>query len=304
MNAARLIKHFLADKGTLTALAYKRDLHDFRLQLRTPSAELAVEKLFGGSHPSAQRILGSYLAAMKRRGLSSSTINRRLSMLRSLGKRARVLGLIPWMLDAHNVKSEKVRDSKGPGLGNVVKMFRFLKALPADKPVLRDIAILRLCYDLALRRNEVCGVDVADIVPSGLRVRRKGKTSKQALELPDATRAALLDWLNVRGPHGGPLFINFDQIHRTKTGKRLSGAAIYEIIRSRAQQAGVTVPVRPHGIRHTSITEARIVAAARGHGLDRLIDFSGHSDVKTLKHYLDGEESIQGVIAADIALSD
>lgn len=129
---------------------------------------------------------------------------------------------------------------------------------------------------MALRRNEICGVDVADIGPAGLRVRRKGESSKKVLALPDVTRAALRAWIEVRGPHAGPVFINFDQIHKSKTGKRLTRAAVYEIIRSRAKQAGVTAPIRPHGIRHTSITEARVVAAAMGHGLDRLIEFSGH----------------------------
>jgi integrase/recombinase XerC len=98
------------------------------------------------------------------------------------------------------------------------------------------------------------------------------------------------------------LFINFDEIHRSKTGRRLSGSAIYEIVRDRAREAGVTVPVRPHGIRHTAITDARVAAARRGYGLDDLVDFSGHADVRTLKHYLDDQKSVQGAISTDIAL--
>jgi integrase len=98
------------------------------------------------------------------------------------------------------------------------------------------------------------------------------------------------------------MFINFDEVHRTKTGKRLTGAAIYQIVKARAQEAGVTAPVRPHGIRHTAISDARVATARMGLGLDGLVDFSGHADVRTLKHYLDDQESVQGIISADIAL--
>jgi integrase/recombinase XerC len=98
------------------------------------------------------------------------------------------------------------------------------------------------------------------------------------------------------------MFINFDEIHRSKTGKRLTGAAIYQIVKSRAQEAGVKAPVRPHGIRHTAITDARVATSRMGLGLDSLVDFSGHADVRTLKHYLDDNQSAQGAISAAIAL--
>jgi integrase/recombinase XerC len=304
MNSARLLKQFLEAKGILTAKAYRQDLEDLRLQLKAPTTTRAVEKLFGGSHQAAQALVSSYLAAMKRRGLAPATINRRLSMLRSLGKKARVLGYTEWRLEAENVRAEKVRNTKGPGRENIVMMFEFLKAQSATRPALRDLAIFRMCYDLGLRRGEICELNVSDIVAEGLRVRRKGKLSKQALVLPAATRSALEAWLEVRGPKPGPLFINFDEIHRSKTGKRLTGSAIYAIVKTRGQEAGVKVPVRPHGIRHTAITDARAAAAKRGHGLDDLVDFSGHADVRTLKHYLDDEKSIQGTISSDIALPE
>jgi len=302
MNGARLLKHFLAERTPLTAHAYRLDLEDFKIFLRLDFVETAIEKLFGSSHPVAQRLVGNYLASMRRRGLAPATINRRLSTLRSLGKTARVLGRAPWVLDARNVKMERVRDTRGPGRENVMRVFTFLRAQPATKPVLRDLAILRLCYDLGLRRGEICSVNVADFTATSLRVRRKGKLTKTVLILPKATHAALEAWLNARGSHPGALFINFDEIHRSKTGKRLTGAAIYEIMRRRGQEAGVTAPMRPHGIRHTAITDARVVAAARGYGLDELVDFSGHAEVRTLKHYLDDQKSLQGTIAGDIAL--
>ena len=302
MKGAQILKRFLADKSELTAKAYREDLEDFILFLKAPSIEAAIEKLFGSNHPRAQRIVGDYLSSMRRRGLAPATINRRLSTLRSLGKRTNVLGYCSWRLAADNVKMEKVRDTRGPGRENMVRMFDYLKAEPGSKPVLRDLAIIHLCYDLGLRRGEVVSINLSDFSEGRLRVRRKGKLSKEPLALPKPTRAAVDAWLGVRGPQPGPMFINFDSIHRSKTGKRLTGAAIYQIVKARALEAGVKAPVRPHGIRHTAISDARLSIARLGLGLDSLVDFSGHADARTLKHYLDDQVSAQGIISADIAL--
>jgi integrase/recombinase XerC len=302
MNGAAILKRFLADKSELTAAAYSDDLEDLRLFLKTSSVAATIQKLFGSSHPRAQRLIADYLSSMRRRGLAPATINRRLSTLRSLSKRVCILGYCSWMLAANNVKMEKVRDTRGPGRENIVKMFAFLTGQPASKPVLRDLAIIHLCYDLGLRRGEIVSLNLSDLVEGGLRVRRKGKVSKEPLMVPKGTRAALDAWLVVRGPQAGAMFINFDEIHRSKTGKRLTGAAIYQIVKARAQEAGVKPPVRPHGIRHTAITDARVATSKMGLGLDSLVDFSGHADFRTLKHYLDDKQSAQGAISAAIAL--
>jgi integrase/recombinase XerC len=302
MNGERLLKRFLAGRPQLTALAYTKDLEDFQARLKAANVADAAARLFGVSHGRAQGMIGDYLASMKRRGLAPATINRRLATLRSLGKVARILGMIPWVLEAKNVRSERVRETKGPGRENVMQMIGHMTALPREKENLRDLAIVRLAYDLGLRRGEICSLNVADVTADGLKVRRKGKQGKQTLFIPKPTRTALDAWIAARTSQVGALFVNFDKIHKTKTGRRLTGSAVYSIVRGRAQKAGVKVPVRPHGIRHTAITDARVVAQRHGHGLDKLVDFSGHSEVRTLKLYLDREDSAQALIAGELAI--
>lgn len=73
----------------------------------------------------------------------------------------------------------------------------------------RDLALIRLLHDLALRRAEAVGLDLCDVdLGSGtVSVFGKCKTDKARLTLPRPTRAALAGWLAHRGEHSGPLFV-------------------------------------------------------------------------------------------------
>lgn len=122
----------------------------------------------------------------------------------------------------------------------------------------------------------------------------KGKTDKQQLTLPEPTKQALNDWMQIRGGESGALFPNLD---RAKKGRRLTGVSIYRIVRALGEENGIKT--RPHGIRHTAITEACKVAAENGIGLEEVLDFSRHSrsSVAILMVYRDRERNIQGQMA-------
>ena len=62
--------------------------------------------------------------------------------------------------------------------------------------------------------------------------------------MPAPTKAALEAWLQARGTEEGPLFVNFD---RAGKGGRLTGPAVYFIVRRLGTKVGLTV--RPHGLR-------------------------------------------------------
>ena len=61
----------------------------------------------------------------------------------------------------------------------------------------RDIAIIRLMFDLGLRRGEVVGLDVEDVDHIGRRlwVLGKGRAQKEARTLPVPTLEAIDRWL-------------------------------------------------------------------------------------------------------------
>ena len=96
------------------------------------------------------------------RPLAPATINRRLAAIRSLTKLARLLGVVPWAIEVQDVPQETLRDTRGPGVETVAEMLR-LAAAPRDSYAVRNVAMLRVMFDLALRVSEVRQLDVAEV---------------------------------------------------------------------------------------------------------------------------------------------
>jgi integrase len=311
IDGKEILRQFLLGKKPLTVGAYTKDLEDFRIHIGAPTIPAAIERLFGDGHVKAQELMAGYRAKMTSgeglgRDLAPASVNRRLSTLRSLGKQARIMGLIPWVLDAKGEKAGAVRDSRGPGKEAVETVFRYLWSLPATAPVLRDLGILHLLYDLGLRRGEICSLDTGHVIGAAVMVKAKGKRTRQPLELPPATQEALQAWIRVRHGRDQALFINFDTVHTTKTGKRLTGSALAAMLKKRAIDAGLPPEIvklfHPHGIRHTAITEALKAGVKAGHRIDEVAQFSRHADPRTMFKYIDKEGNIQGKLSAAIVI--
>jgi len=300
-NAApQLVEAFLSGRNAQTRKAYQADLEDFASFAGEPDGASAAHHLLAGGQGNANALVFAYRAHLAARGLQAATINRRLAALRSLVKLARMFGFVPWSLDVANAASEPYRDTRGPGVANVT---RLLAAAGEDKTPLglRNRAALRLLFDLGLRRGEVVALDVEDIslAEKTVRVRGKRRTQKETLTLPAPTVASLALWLQARGDAPGPLFTHFDRTNKGAANPRLSGTSLYRIVRDLGETIGVQA--RPHGLRHTAITEACKAAQAAGFGLEEAMDFSRHKSVAVLMIYRDRERNVQGQLAALVA---
>lgn len=295
MDPDRLMGAFFAGRNARTLDAYRKDMEDFRQFVGAGTVEEAARRLLGGSHGEANATALAYRAAMTERGLKPATVNRRLAALRSLVKLANVLGLVPWTLAVENAKAQAYRDTRGPGRDG----FRSLLASAAaqdERKALRDVALLRLLHDVGLRRGEAVRLDVADVDFSGSRifVLGKARTQKEPVTLPAPTRDALAAWMQARGADAGPLFLNFDRAG--KGDGRLSGSAVYAIVRAHGAQAGLTV--RPHGLRHLAITTALDLTKGDVRAVQR---FSRHRDIRVLSVYDDNRRDLGGEVAALVA---
>lgn len=163
-----------------------------------------------------------------------------------------------------------------------------------DAKAVRDRALLRVLYDLALRRGEVVRLDVADVdLEAGtLSIIGKGKTEPELRTLPEQTKAALVAWLGVRGIAPGALFVNFAR--HARRGERLTGAGLYELVRTWGRAVGLVT--RSHGIRHTAITqalgmkEANVAACAKyarlTSGTLRIYDDRAHSHERDIASFV------------------
>ncbi len=297
----QLVDKFLAPSNPETGEARRKDLEDFRAFVEArnlaEAAEFLISKGIGDANFLAQGYKTHLRNRPKRNGekLSSSTINRRLSTLRSLVKEARRFEIVLWSLEVEFLKTSPYRDTAGPGLHAVGKMMTALAARNDEKGI-RDLAILRLLYDRGLRRGEVVSLDLQDVnlLTGQIAIMGKGRTQREYIDMPEPTKDALALWIQVRGLKSGPLFTNFD---RAGKGERLSGTSIWRIVRKAGELIGLPT-ARPHGIRHTAITAA--LDNLNGN-VREVQKFSRHSDPRTVGLYDDARRNAAGKVSAGVA---
>jgi integrase/recombinase XerD len=207
-------------------------------------------------------------------GAAASSVRRRLSALSSFYRYCAahdLIGRVPTQIVA--------RPAVDPDYTATVGLDRdrdqaraLVAAADADTgaQALRTAAVVRLLLHNALRVDEACAADLADLgEDSGhrvLRVVRKG-TRKAKIPLTPATVAALEAYLTARAQQAGvgewrqlcgPLLA-------TATGGRLRQGHLWELVRRLARTAGVGAweQLSPHSLRHSAITFAQVTPAHR-----------------------------------------
>ena len=279
--------------------------------------------------------MGQYKSAMLGRGLSEATVNRRLAAIKSLLKFAHRLGISRTdgrgLCDGERVKS--YRDTRGVDMKTLRKLMKspvlrwetFCKRhdLPLhihtyiDKDsvrecteqnaasqkniaiereiYLRDVAILTLLIENALRRAEVCKLNRSDLDASTCSLWILGKARGQQKERITVSRDALQSiaaYLQVRGEDGNPqggnaaLFLNCDRRGRS----RLTADGLYQIVGGHGRAIGVA-NLTPHKLRHSAITA--LLDATKG-DVRRVQRLSRHAKIETLMIYDDARRDEQG----------
>jgi integrase/recombinase XerC len=294
----RLYREFLAGRSPHTFDAYAKDVAAFAVFSGASSPGAALTALVAMTAGNGNSCLLAWRAAMLEARLAPATINRRLSAVRSALRFARTIGATTWVPEIQGLKAQTYRDTRGPGLAGT----RALLGAASEKSpakAARDIAIIRLMFDLGLRRGEVVGLDVEDVDRKCRRlwVLGKGRTQKEARTLPAPTLDVIDHWLALRGAvarDGEPaLFVN---VARREPGRRMTGHGLYRVIRNLGDSAGVRA--RPHGLRHASITAALDtsngdVRAAQAH--------ARHANPQTTMRYDDNRQDLAGKVAACVA---
>lgn len=302
--ALDLVAAILATLNAQTARTYQADYRDFARFLGLADPAAALEALIGMGPGVANACALSYRVHLADRGLAAGTIARRLVALRSACKAARRIGRISWGLDVPGPKPSPYRDTRGPGRAGWRRMLAMAKdrvAGDAATPkTLRDLAIVRMLHDLALRRGELVGLDTADVdlASATVAVIGKGQTEPVRLTLPGPTREALAAWMRVRGDRPGAVFVPLDPGADPAT--RLTGEAVRRIVGALSRRAGLTRTIRPHGLRHESIT----AALDSGRDVRDVRKFSRHAKLETVLIYDDNRTDVAGDIARAVAEDD
>ncbi len=244
--------------------------------------------------PQAFELVSQYQGQLIEQKLAPATINRKLAAIKSLVSYAAECGKCHYTLT--NIKSEKLkpyRDTSGISPDAFKQMLEAVNTDPLKGK--RDRAILLLLWGNALRRSELVGTNIGDFDPERgtLRIVGKGRAGQaEVVKLGKGALAAIRDWLNARGDcdPNQPLFI---AIHKSYYGHRLITHSIWKLVKRYATKAGITKPMSPHRIRHSSITAA---LDATGGDVRAVQKLSRHSNLNTLMLYDDNRRNEQGRI--------
>lgn len=215
---------------------------------------------------------------------SAATANRMLSAFRMTIRRVWKDGLIDAdtrdrIADIKNVKGSKVPAGRKVTSGEIRALADVCKA--DESPAgFRDAAIIALMVTVGPRRAEVVGLDLSDYDPETGQVKILGKGNKERLTyLANGTRAAMDDWLQVRGSEPGALFVPIDR-HGNMTLKNMTHQAIYNMLNKRIEQAGIK-DFSPHDLRRTFISDMLDAGA----DIATVAKMVGHASVTTTARY-------------------
>lgn len=276
-----------------TMEGYAADLADFARFIGVASAGIAVETLLAMGHGNANRLALAYRAHLAERGLASATIARRITALRSMVTLAGDLGRVNWSLSVKSPKVKKFVDTVGPGLDGYRKMRETVQT-SETMPGKRDFALMLLMHDSALRRGECTGLDLCHVDVAGSRVSivGKGSTEREWITISPQAKAALVDWISVRGESAGPLFFRLD---RAAPGVgRLTGDSVNRMVGRTGRKAGLTRRTKAHGLRHQGITRALDLTNGNIRAAQKL---GRHVNVQTTMTYDDNRQDLAGQLA-------
>lgn len=219
--------------------------------------------------------LRNHIAARHRQGLSSKSIQREISAIRSLYNyllKRRLVDSNP----AKHIHSPK-QQRRLPKVLDVDQVTGIMEATPDSALEIRDLAIFELFYSSGLRLSELAMINIEDIdlAEKSLRV-QYGKGGKQR-DLPIGSKAvkAIKKWLSYRqNSDTSALFIS-------KNKRRLSQRSIQLRLARWCKKIGLPEHVHPHMLRH-SFASHLLESSQDIRAVQELL---GHSNLSTTQIY-------------------
>lgn len=211
-----------------------------------------------------------WLVAAYSQKLSNTTLNRRLSALRSFLTFSQRQG---WCVAnvAQSVRSPKL-DQRLPTVLPVGDAADLLKA-QCSLHNARDTAICALLYGCGLRVSELVALCLSDIEGSALSILGKGK-KQRIVPVPSLAMRLLSDYQPLRSTHEEALFLN-------NRGQRLTVRTVQRMLKKRAFHAGIDATLNPHRLRHSFATHL----LQNGADLRAIQELLGHSSLATTERY-------------------
>lgn len=228
-----------------TLRAYKTDLNAFLFFIQKESKEIALKDI-------SKKHVRRYLAALHEKKISTKTVLRCLSALRSLYKYA-IREKIVTENPLEEIESPK-KEKKLP-VSISYQQLQHLFTQPDLSSYLgfRDRVIMELFYSSGLRLSELTGLNRKDFdeVNGILTIFGKGKKQRKA-PITDTAAKWILSYLN----HFERKIVEKDAeaIFLNKWGTRLHPRSVDRNFSAYLKASGLSERITPHTIRHTIAT--------------------------------------------------
>jgi len=295
MGAAvqRLIEQYLREldiegSSPQTVRSYRIDLTQFLAFLRRMHPEASEAIPLDRIDPLMVR---AFMASLRSRGLSPSTLARRVAALRSFCQFCCRRGLLSWN-PARLVTTPKLPRLLPPHL-TVDQAFQLLATPQGGSPIaLRDRAILELFYASGIRVGELVDLAVEDLDLEQRLAKVRGKGGKERIvpigrPAVEALKAYLAARESLRGGkikgmagtarlggHRSPLFLN-------RRGGRLTSRSVERLLEKYLKKSGMGKAITPHGLRHSFATHL----LQAGADLRVIQELLGHARLSTTQRY-------------------
>lgn len=261
-----------------TLEAYNHDIGEFgRFLARFQGVNMDQVDLENVDHLTVRH----FLAEIQRKGLSKSTVARKLAALRSFFRylaREEIIGANP-ILGVGTPKLEK----KLPKFLYYSELETLLNAPDDTAQGQRDRAILETIYGGGLRVSELVGLNITDVDFSFGYARVFGKGSKERI-VPMGKKAldALKQYLAAgRGKLAQKAEKPTNALFLNKFGGRLSDRSVRNIINKYVKQVALNQKISPHTLRHTFATHL----LEAGADLRSVQELLGHVKMSTTQIY-------------------
>jgi integrase/recombinase XerC len=225
-----------------------------------------------------QSDIRAHIAVRHRHGLSSKSLQRELSAIRSFFAyllKNQCAGINP----ARQVRAPK-QPRKLPKTLDVDQLAGLLEAGADSVLEVRDVAMFELFYSSGLRLSELAALNLGDIDWSGgslTVVQGKGNKSR-ILPVGSKALAALDNWLAARAQFGNA---DRNAVFIGRNGKRLGCRGIELRLQQWCRKKGFPEHVHPHMLRHSFASHL----LESSQDLRAVQELLGHSNIGTTQIY-------------------